>query len=155
MTTGPALSRSVRAMLAGVVIVIATAPAATSAQAADDHDIALTDRDSAVVGDTRALILTITPRPGYTISRDGPLTIALTASPSEGLIVPRRRYQRRHAVRAQSAAPTFELVYRAARAGRYTLTVEIHLWLCGAQTCRPVRATRRVQIELTERPPST
>ena len=103
-----------------------------------------------MVGDERALALTIAPRPGYAISRDGPLVVTVVVRPDQGLELRRRRYLRRHAADARAASPRFDLAYRAARAGRYTVVVEVRFWLCRQRTCRPVRAKRRVGIEVGE-----
>lgn len=110
----------------------------------------MSEGDGAVVGDSRALALTITPASGHTISRDGPLVISVKAIPKVGLDLPRRRYRRRHAANERATALRFDLGYRAVRAGRYTVVVNVRFWLCGKKTCWPVRATRRVSVEVAE-----
>jgi len=141
------------AVVVAVAGVVAMGPSLAAAQPSSgpgaDHVVILADSDTAVRGDNRALSLAITPSPGYSISRDGPLTVALSVTPDEGITLPRRTYQRRHAADPRAASPRFDLAYGADRAGRYTMTVSLGFWICGKHTCWPVRHTRRVQITVS------
>ena len=102
-------------------------------------------------GQGGALSLTLSPDPGYSISRTGPLVVSLAAP--EGLELPRTRYQRAQAADPQADSPRFDLAVRGARPGRYQLTVELSFWLCRGKVCRPIRASRTVAIEV--RAPAT
>lgn len=142
------------ALVASLVLGV-TLPSAASAQPTSetrvdaDHAVSLAETDTASEGDTRALSLDITPSPGYSISRDGPLTITLAITPDKGVTLPRQTYGRRHAADPRAASLGFDLAYRAERAGRYTMTVSLGFWVCGKRTCWPVRDTRRVQITVS------
>ena len=118
----------------------------------EDFAISLPAEDSATVGDSRALSLSITPRPGYSISQDGPLVIDLAVTPKDGLTLRRRRYLRRHAADPRAATPRFDLTYGAKTAGRHTITMSLRFWLCGKRTCRPIRTSERVHIDVSEAP---
>ncbi|MCG8416826.1 MAG: hypothetical protein MJE77_02640 [Proteobacteria bacterium] len=137
-----------------MVCLLATGPSSAQQQAerAPSHDIALTVQKTTVAGDVGSLTLVIAPRPGYSISRDGPLVVSLAVTPERGIDLSRRRYRRRHSVDARAATPRFDLAYRAVRTGRYTATVRMRFWVCGKRTCRPVRETRRVSIEVDQSP---
>ena len=148
-------TRPARYGLAIALAIALSASTAPSGWAQDpdepsDHTISVPEQDAATLGDTRALSLTLTPRPGYSISLDGPLVIELGATPKDGLALPRQRYARRHAADPRAATPRFDLAYRAAKAGRYTMTISLRFWVCRKQTCRPIRATRRVHIDISQ-----
>lgn len=117
-----------------------------------DHDLRLPAQDAAVAGEHRALSLTIAPRPGHTISRDGPIAIELRTGADSGVQLPRHRYQRRDAADPHADAPRFDLHYRAQTPGRHLVTVDVRFWVCARRTCRPVRATREVTIEVAPAP---
>jgi hypothetical protein len=141
------------ALLAGALpfAALAAAPAGVPA----GYQLALPGRIELDEGQGGAVSLAITPDPGYAISRAGPLRIALAAEPGDGLELPRRRYQRGHAADREAAAPRFDLAVRAARAGRYRLAIDVDFWLCRSRgrTCRPVRASRSVAIDVRAPPP--
>ena len=143
-----------RVLVAALACLARTAAAEPGPDGSDDrdlhefHEIRLAERDEARPGDARALSLTIAPRPGYSISRKGPLIIDVAAEPGAGIEVPRQRYLRRHAADAHADAPRFDLRYRAVSAGHHALRVRLRFWVCGDATCWPVRALRMVHIEV-------
>jgi hypothetical protein len=147
MRIRPRLSAAMTA-LAGVLVI---APAAAAPPTG--YQIALPAELALDVGQAGAASLTIAPEPGYTISRTGPLRVALAAEPEAGLELPRRRYQRSHAADRLAEAPRFDLAVRGASAGRYRLTVDILFWLCRGRSCRPVRVARAVDVEVRAAPP--
>lgn len=123
------------------------APAAPATPAAIvGHDIKLATSDSAGVGQTRSLSLTIAPRPGHVISQDGPLRIDVSAEPPAGIELAKKRYERRDAADAQAEAPRFDIRYRAAAPGEHAVLVDMRFWVCGRHTCWPVREQRSVRI---------
>ncbi len=106
------------------------------------------------VGVEGAVSLTIVPRPGYSIDRGGPLRIRVQVEPAEGLELPQKRFWRKHAADAQAEAPRFDLQYKAAAAGDFTVAIDARFWICQRYTCRAVRETRRVPVRVrTPAPP--
>lgn len=97
-------------------------------------------------GDSGAVSLSIVPRAGYRIDRDGALVVRVAAEPAGGLELPRTRYDRRHAADARADAPRFDVRYRAVAEGGYELRMDARFWLCRTHTCWPVRAERRAAI---------
>ena len=85
------------------------------------------------------------------MSRDGPVIVDL--SPADGLIVPKRRYQRADAADQQAEDPRFDLGFRADEAGDYRLGIELRFWICADRTCRPVREKRSVAVRVKAPPP--
>ncbi len=100
------------------------------------------------VGGEGAVSLTIAPRPGYTIDRDGPLRIRVEVEPAEGFELRQKRFSRKHAADAQAESPRFDLRYKAAAAGDYTVAIDARFWICRRYTCRAVRETRRVPVRV-------
>jgi hypothetical protein len=115
-------------------------------EAPADYDITLANGAAATAGDRGAVSLTITPRPGLTISSKGPLIVDLSVAPAEGIGLPRRRYQRRDAADVRAGAPRFDLRYHAAEPGEYAMRVSLLFWVCGRHSCWPVRTERTVPI---------
>ncbi len=126
--------------------------AASEARADDRWRITIPDAVDAEIDAAAAVSLSIAPREGYTISRDGPLLIDLAATPADAVTLPRRRLQRRDAADAQADAPRFDLRFKARREGDHRLDVSLRFWVCARRTCRPVRAQRAVTIRA--RPPA-
>ncbi|WP_428261445.1 hypothetical protein [Haliangium sp.] len=124
-----------------------------------DHVIDLAGEVRAVGGGEGAISLTITARPGHRVAAEAPLVVSVgvvaevgdagagTAS-EPGLSLPRRRYRRRDAADPRAAAPRFDLAYRARAPGTYPVVVEAGFWVCARRTCRPVRFSRRVAVEV-------
>ncbi len=100
------------------------------------------------VGSRGAVSLTIVPQSGYSIDRDGPLRIRVEVEPVEGLELPQKRFRRKHAADAQAESPRFDLRYKAATAGDYTVVIDTQFWICRRYTCRAVRETRRVPVRV-------
>jgi hypothetical protein len=140
------------ATLACLARAAAAEPAPDASSGAEDHEIKLAERDQARVGDARALSLTITPRPGYSISQQGPLSVELAVEPADGVALPIQRYHRRHAADAHADAPRFDLRYRAVKPGQYALRVGLRFWVCGNATCWPLRVFRTVQLDVRSAP---
>ena len=134
-------------------MVLGCALCATPALAADDHELKLPAEHHARPGDRGAVSLLVSPKAGYTISRDAEVAVDLTVRPAEGLELPRRRYRRKDAADARADAPRFDLAFTATRAGVYTLTVDARFWVCAKHTCRPVSERRTVTIHVEAPPP--
>ncbi len=142
------------------ILVSSAAPAVSQVaepsekQAADDpvgYEIRLDPGTVADVGEMRSVSLTIAPRPGYSVSREGPLLVVLGATPATGLGLLRKRYQRRDAADTHAEAPRFDLRFRGQRAGRYTLMVAMRFWVCGNHSCRPIRIRQSTAVEIRPR----
>ncbi|GAB4558657.1 MAG: hypothetical protein Tsb0020_03880 [Haliangiales bacterium] len=136
---------------AALAVLAALCASASSAGGAEpDHDIVLPARveASAAAPGEGSFSLTIAPRPGYRVSADAPLIIAAeVVDEATGLVLRRQRYRRRHAADPRAAAPRFDIGYRVAQPGRYQVQLELTLWVCARRTCRPVRASRVVEID--------
>ena len=117
-----------------------------------DYELRIVPPSALHVGDSKALSLTIQARGNYTISKVGPLEVIATAAP-EGLQLRRTRFLRKHAADARARNPRFDIGLRGNKAGRYQLTLRSRFWVCLRRTCRPVRQTRRVGIEVLVRQP--
>jgi hypothetical protein len=125
----------------------ALAGAAAAEPARPGYRIALPERAELTAGQSGAVSMTIAAQPGYSISRSGPLRVALSADP-DALELPRRRYQRKHAADRLAEAPRFDLAVRAVRPGQHRLSIDVLFWLCRGRTCRPVRAARSVAVDV-------
>ncbi|MCB9561726.1 MAG: hypothetical protein H6709_16720 [Kofleriaceae bacterium] len=148
-----------RAKLIGATLaIVAIAAAGLGVAAAPDGGVdadapwqlRLPDAVEVAPGVAATVSLTVAPAAGWTVSRDGPLRIALASST---LTLPRRRYRRGHAVDPAADAPRFELKLTAPTAGEHALDVDVHAWLCAGKTCRPVHAHRTVAVHAAEPPP--
>lgn len=137
-----------RGLIISLALVTSLAGIALARHDAHDYRIMLASSDNAHVGDSRSLSLTISAQPGYVISRQGPLLVTLATRPDSGVSVPRQRYLRQHAADSRADSPRFDLYYKALRPGQYTMNVELRFWVCGSVTCRPVRTTRAVRLDI-------
>ena len=108
---------------------------------------------STELGGEGAVSLTISPQPGYSIDRDGPLRIRVSVEPAEGVKLMHRRFKRTDAADAQAEAPRFDLRYRAVAAGSYEVGVDVRFWICRRYTCRAVHEQRTVSIRVVDPPP--
>jgi len=146
-----AVGFSMNAAFAALAALGGARPAA-AAPPRTGYQIAVPETIELVAGRTEAVSLTIAPEPGYTISRTGPLRIALSAEPAGALELPRRRYHRAHAADRLASAPRFDLAVRAVQPGRHRLAIDVLFWLCRGRVCRPVRAARAVAIDVRAAP---
>jgi len=99
--------------------------------------------------------LTIAPRPGYVISRDGPLYIDLSAKTKSGLTLKQRHYRRKHAADKRADSPRFDLQLRGAQAGTFVVSVAMRFWVCAKRTCRPVKDNRTLTVQVTAPVPAS
>jgi hypothetical protein len=97
------------------------------------------------VGSERAVSLTILPKSGYVISRDGP--VSLRSQPPPGLQLRRRHLRRKDAVDPGAEAPRFELRVRAKETGSFRLPVRVRFYVCRKKACRPIE--RKLEIGVT------
>lgn len=101
-------------------------------------------------GETAALSVTLAPGPGLTVSAQAPTRLELTVD--DGVVTPRRRYDRRDAADPAADAPRFDVRLRAAAVGEHALALEARAWVCAARTCRPVVARRTVIVRVPAPP---
>lgn len=138
---------STLAVAAGFVA--ASAGAEWALGAVTDHEVKLAASVRAKVNEKRSTSLTIMARPGFVISRDGPVTVEVapaSATSEAGLTVSKRRYQRRDAADPRAESPRFDLRFTAVAVGTHELSVTSRFWVCDAHACRPVSDRRSVQI---------
>jgi hypothetical protein len=128
-----------------VVWVAGTSPRAF-AQAAPpaDHRVTIAVPAPVAVGQGGAISVTVAAEPGYTISRDGPLRIAVTAP--TGLVMAKRRYARADAADARADDPRFDLRFKVEAVGEHTVAMTLRFWVCAARSCRPVSLERTVLV---------
>jgi hypothetical protein len=125
-----------------VVVALLVLTAASPARG-EDWEVRVDEAVEVDAGTAATVSLTIAGTGGRVVSKDGPVRVALA---SETLEVKRARYDRRQAADPAADAPRFDLKFTAPSAGDHTLAVEVRFWLCGAKTCRPVRAKRTVAV---------
>jgi hypothetical protein len=130
------------------LLLLVALPAAARAQR-PGYELLLPESVVVAEGAEAKVSLTISPAPGRSISRKGPLRVALSAEPADGLVLPRRRYRRADAADVLAESPRFDLAVRGRRAGRHRLRVAVRFWLCGRRTCWPVAAERGVAVEVS------
>jgi len=138
-----------------LVAVAALAVAFTLSVAKADQDgrgfrVRLARSMDIVEGSERVLSLTILPKAGFVISKDGPVLVA--AEPPDGLELRRRRLSRKDAADPRAEAPRFELRVRAPKAGSYSLPLAVRFWVCRKRACRPV--SLQADVSVTVRAPS-
>lgn len=114
------------------------------------YQVGLPARFELAAGTAGAVSMTVSPEPGFSVSRAGPFRISLAATPDRGgLSLPRRRYRREDAADPLAASPRFDLAVRAAAPGRYRLDVTARFWICRKRSCRPVTDRRAIEVEVT------
>ena len=128
------------------VVVVAVVVALASVAAAAGATYELRVPESVEVSPTVAstVSLTIAGTGTRTISKEGPIRIDLS---SPTLTLPRTRYERRHAADPAAETPRFDLKFTAPTAGDHELVLALRFWVCGAKTCRPVRASKTIIVK--------
>lgn len=130
---------------------VGCAPAAADVVTAD-HQISVPESVAAEPGVATSVSLTVAAKPGYTISRDGPLIIDIAG---DGLTLPKRRYRRSDAADARAADPRFDIKLTAPNPGDHALAIDARFWICRRRTCRPIRENLTVAIKAAPKPPPT
>jgi len=141
-------------VLAAAAVCLALASIGVPALADDDGEgyrLRVSRRVDVGVGEERAISLTLFPKTGYSISKDGPIEVRLR--PEDHLEVHRNHYERSDAADPGAEAPRFEIRVRTASPGRYRLGVEIRFWLCRKRTCRPIHRELEVAVVAAEPAP--
>ena len=126
---------------AAVVMLVAGAAVADS-----KWDVTAPATVEVAAGGTGTIDVTITPGAGRTISRDGPVRIDVRVP--DGVTATRRRLSLADAVDPGAAAPAFAIKIGAAKAGSYSVELGVRVWLCLRQTCKPVKTTKTVRVEV-------
>jgi hypothetical protein len=117
-------------------------------EAAPDYRLDHPPEVAVEVGRPGSASLTIVPRAGRTVSRSGPILIALRAEPDGAIELPRRRYRRADAADARAEAPRFDLRMIARGPGDHRLEAEVRFWLCGRRVCWPVRDRLSIRVHV-------
>ncbi len=94
----------------------------------------------------KSLSLTIAPKKGFSISRNGPVRLTIVP-PDEGIKIVKTRYRREDSADPQAESPRFDIRLRGTAAGRYEFRIDAFFWLCRKRTCRPVR--RQLTVSAT------
>lgn len=132
---------------------VAAGRARSGAAPAPDYRIAVDRTVTVTEGERTAVSLTVAARAGYSISRDGPLTLSLSVDPDGAVSLPRSRYRRADAADAHAENPRFDLALVAGAPGQATLTIDAHFWVCARRTCRPVHDRRQVRVTIQAKAP--
>jgi hypothetical protein len=132
--------------LAQFVVAALVALASLAAAAGASYELRVPDAVEAAPTVASTVSLTIAGTGTKTISKEGPIRIDLS---SPTLTLPRTRYERRHAADPAAETPRFDLKFTAPTAGDHELVLALRFWVCGARTCRPVRASKTVTIHAT------
>lgn len=106
------------------------------------------------VGQVATLEVAVPPGPGRTWAREPfRLDVVEDDAAGPGLDFKRRRWERGHAVDPDASAPRFAISLRAAALGSHEVELALLAWSCQARTCKPVRTSRTVRVEVVA-PPS-
>lgn len=109
-------------------------------------ELVVPERVELAPGAPGAITIDVVPGAGRSVSRDGP--VRLDVAPPDGVTITRRRLSLADATDPGAASPRFTVKLVADRAGSYPVEISIRLWLCVRQTCKPVRATRTVTVDV-------
>jgi hypothetical protein len=145
--------RCARAVALSALAVVALLRAEASASEPSEPPWQLELRAPAPVttGAVATVALTLGGRGRHQLARSG---LVLELSPSPGLSVRQRRYQRRDAIEPDAAALAFELPVRGEAAGRHLLTLRVQFWVCTPRLCVPIELRREVVVEVADPPRS-
>jgi hypothetical protein len=132
-----------------VVVAVLVAMASVAAAAGATYELRVADAVEVPPATASTVSLTLAGTGGRTISKDGPIRIELS---SPTLTLPRTRYERRHAADPAAETPRFDLKFTAPSAGSHELVLALRFWVCGKQTCRPVRTTKTIPVTATAPP---
>ena len=130
----------------GLLVVVLVAAASVAAAAGATYELRVPETVEVKPDDSTTVSLTIAGTGTKTISKEGPIRIDLS---SPTLTLPRTRYERRHAADPAAETPRFDLKFTAPTAGDHELVLALRFWICGARTCRPVRATKTIAVRAT------
>jgi hypothetical protein len=145
-STGAGGRRAAGAAAAVAVIGAAAWLAAAGPAATPAWEARVPERLELAPGVAGVLAVELVPGPGRTVSRDGPVRIDVGLP--DGVTTPRPRLALADAVDPGAAAPTFAVKLTAAAVGRYDVVIDVRLWLCARQSCKPVRAKHAVTVEV-------
>ena len=134
----------------GVVMGIAIGGWLATAGPRQAWELTAPDRIELQPGRPGTIEVAVVPAEGRTVSRDGPVRLDVVTPP--GLAVKRRRLALGDAVDAEARAPRFAVIVSGDQAGTFPVEIAVRLWLCARQTCKPVRATRIVEVVVAAPP---
>lgn len=141
----------VAVVLAGAASLVA--PPGFAAEPDAHYRIKLPATVDAARGESSSVSLTIAARPGYTISRDGPLVVTLAVAADGAVKLRKAAYRRADAADARAADPRFDLRFSAVAVGAAKIAIEARFWVCTRYTCRPVREQLAVTVNVVAPPP--
>lgn len=137
-----------------LAVMVCVAICAAPGQAKDNgYEVSHQDQVVLVTGESGSLSLSIRGTDKRTISKDGPVTIALTSS-SSGLALAKSRFGRADSADPAAERPRFDLPLLGKEKGRYRLTIVTKFWLCRRRTCVPIRHESGVDVQVETAPPA-
>lgn len=99
------------------------------------------------VGATATASLTITAKAGWHVNAEAPITIALT--PPAGVTVQKAKLTRADLAQSTQESARFDIPISATEAGKKTIAAEARFVLCQEQSCKPVKETLALAVEIT------
>ncbi len=107
---------------------------------ATDNDYEIASKVSVTAGHA-SVALSITPKNGFHLSGDTPLSVALQSD----LAVP-AKIGRKELVDAKAAAPAWKLDFDAPKSGSHDIKADFVFFLCSEKICQRMTATRTVTV---------
>ena len=144
----PATLRTMLRLAALLTSVATTFLAVAGANAATDslYEIKKTEPKVAV-GATGTASLTITPKAGWHMNGEAPITVALT--PPAGVTLQKVKLTRADLAQNTKDAARFDIPVSATEPGKKTINAEARFVLCQEQACKPVKETLALALEIT------
>src|SRR5512138_3210660 len=144
----PATLRAMPRIAALLASLATTLFAVGSATAASDalYEIKKTEPKVAV-GATATASLTITPKAGWHMNGEAPITVALTAP--AGVTLQKAKLTRADLVQSTKDAARFDIPVSATEPGKKTINAEARFVLCQEQACKPVKETLALAVDIT------
>jgi hypothetical protein len=133
---------AVLASLATPLFAVGSATAASDAL----YEIKKTEPKVAV-GATATASLTITPKAGWHMNGEAPITVALTAP--AGVTLQKAKLTRADLAQSTKDAARFDIPVSASEPGKKTINAEARFVLCQEQACKPVKETLALALEIT------
>ena len=122
-----------------------------SAQRNAGWDVRIPERVEVALGETGQLAISIAVDRGFTISKDAPVILDVTAA--AGVTTRKPRLGRPDAVDPEADAPRFAVALKPVAAGEHVVKIRLRMWLCGGRSCRPLDVKRQATVVVTGQKP--
>jgi hypothetical protein len=136
--------RSAKTMLtAGALLAVVVAT--TSAHAEDIYELK-TGAAKATVGAKATTSVTITAKSGWHVNEEAPVSLKL--QPAAGITVEKPRLTKADVAQRTKDMARFDVAFTATEPGKKTIAAECSFVMCQASTCKPVRETVTLAVEV-------